>query len=115
MAKAPPSRSYRLFSGMVCLACAYALFAPANTVIGAAVRASPATTLRLEIELEIAGAMVISLVMATGLIRLEHAVWSKLTAFAGPPIRANAASPWLRAMQNHVQHRTVELQHGRCH
>ena len=45
-------RSYRLFSGTVCLSCARALFAAINTVMGAAVSASPATTLRLVIEVE---------------------------------------------------------------
>src|SRR5262245_59560297 len=52
MAKTPPSRSYRLFSGMVCWACAYAFSAPAKTASGAAVSASPATAVRLVIEVE---------------------------------------------------------------
>ena len=52
MAKTPPSRSYRLFSGTVCLSCACALSAAANTVTGAAASASPATTFRLVIEVE---------------------------------------------------------------
>ena len=65
MAKTPPSRSYRLFWGMVCVACAWALSA-ANTVIGgAAVNASPATTLRLVIEPETDCGAVISLARAT--------------------------------------------------
>src|SRR6476659_7396356 len=37
---------------MVCFACAYALSACASTVIGAAVSANPATTLRLVMEVE---------------------------------------------------------------
>ena len=65
MAKTPPSRSYKLFSGVACLACAYALSAPANTVTGAATSASPATTLRLVIEVETACAMVTSLARTT--------------------------------------------------
>ena len=40
MAKTPPSRSYKLFSGAVCLSCACALSAAANTVTGGA--AAPA-------------------------------------------------------------------------
>src|SRR5713226_7394044 len=56
MAKTPPSRSYRLFSGMVCLACAYTLSASAKAT-GTAVSASPATTLRLVIEVERARAI----------------------------------------------------------
>src|SRR5215212_521204 len=63
MAKMPPSRSYRLlspfFSAAGCLACAYALSAPAIAT-GAALRASPATALRLVI-VETAFAMVTSL------------------------------------------------------
>src|ERR1700688_5095199 len=61
MAKTPPSRSYKLFSGVVSLACAFTLSAPANTAIGAAVSASPATTLRLVIDVETTCAMVTSL------------------------------------------------------
>src|SRR6476646_5474316 len=56
MAKTPPSRSYRLFSGVVCLACAYALSAAANA-IGEALSASPATMLRLVIEVEMSCAI----------------------------------------------------------
>jgi len=44
MAKTPPSRSYRLFSGAVCLVCACALSA-ANTPTGPAASVRPATTL----------------------------------------------------------------------
>src|SRR4051794_28149964 len=51
MAKTPPNRSYRFFSGMVCWACAYALSAPAKAT-GAAVSARPATTLRLVRDVE---------------------------------------------------------------
>src|SRR5262245_551882 len=51
-AKTPPSRSYRLFSGMVCWACAYAVSAPAKIASGVAVSASPAAALRLVIEVE---------------------------------------------------------------
>src|SRR5262245_49143811 len=47
MANMAPSRSYRLFSTMVCAACACALSAAANTDSGAAVNASTATALRL--------------------------------------------------------------------
>src|SRR5215204_529877 len=52
MAKTPPSHSYRLFSRPVCLACAIAVFAQANTVTGAAFSASPAMMLRLVIEVD---------------------------------------------------------------
>jgi hypothetical protein len=48
---------------MVCLACAYTLCAPANAATGAVVNVSPATTLRLVMEVEIAFVMVISVVM----------------------------------------------------
>jgi hypothetical protein len=67
MAKTPPSRSYRLFSGVVCAACAYALSAPAQTAIGAtaAVSASPATTLRLVTEVETVCDMATSLARTT--------------------------------------------------
>jgi hypothetical protein len=65
MAKTPPSRSYKLFSGMVCVACAWALSAAANIVIGAVVTASPATTFRLVIELETDRVAVTSLARAT--------------------------------------------------
>src|SRR6476660_6046381 len=51
MAKTPPSRSYRLFSGVVCFACAYAVSAH-DKAIGAALSASPATMLLLVIEAE---------------------------------------------------------------
>src|SRR5271169_3046370 len=51
MANTPPSRSYRLFSDTVCLACAYALSAPAKAT-GAAVSANPATRIRLVMEVE---------------------------------------------------------------
>src|SRR5262249_61848420 len=62
MAKTPPNRSYRLFSGDVCLLCAYAFSVPVNAApIGAALIASPATTDRLEIERETLCAVVISL------------------------------------------------------
>src|SRR5262249_13862211 len=61
MANTPPSRSYRFFSGV---ACACALTASANTVIGAVVNASPATTLRLVIKLETDCAAVTSLARA---------------------------------------------------
>src|SRR5678815_5402731 len=47
IAKTPPSRSYRLFSGAVCADCPWASSAAANKVAGAAAAASPATTLRL--------------------------------------------------------------------
>src|SRR5262245_60832864 len=50
---------------MVCVACAWALSAAANTVTGAAVNASPATTLRLVIELETDCAAVTSLARTT--------------------------------------------------
>src|SRR5215217_7372987 len=55
MANTPPSRSYRffsdvVFSAVVCWACAWVLSAPAKAT-GAAVAASPATTLRLVREL----------------------------------------------------------------
>src|SRR6185312_6118148 len=62
MAKTPPSRSYRLFSGTVCLSCACALSAAANTVAGAAASASPATTLRRVMEVETVCDMAASLV-----------------------------------------------------
>src|SRR5215475_10927908 len=65
MAKTPPSRSYRLFSGVVCLACAYALSAKAA---GAAVSASPATTLRLVMEVKTA------FFIGHSLIDGEHAI-----------------------------------------
>ena len=61
MAKTPPSRSYKLFSGMVGAACAYALSIPANTATWAAL--SPATTLRLVMDAESSRAMATSLVM----------------------------------------------------
>src|SRR4029078_10245592 len=63
MAKTPPNRSYRLFSGMVCLVCASTLSAAANTAIGAAVNANPATAVRRVIEVEIACAMVASVMI----------------------------------------------------
>src|ERR1700694_1873717 len=56
MAKTPPRRSYRLFSGMICLACACALSPPAKAT-GATASASPATTPRLVIEVETACVM----------------------------------------------------------
>src|SRR5262245_42318818 len=65
MANTPPSRSYKLFSGLVCVACAWALSAAANTVIGAVATASPATTLRLVIELETDCAAVTALARTT--------------------------------------------------
>src|SRR6478672_4034104 len=52
MANTPPSRSYKLFSGAVCVLCARAISAVANTLTGAAATANPATTLRLVIEVE---------------------------------------------------------------
>src|SRR5262245_20828430 len=55
----------RLFSGLVCLPCAYALFADANAVAEAAVSA-PATTLRLVREVETVPVIVTSLVMGSG-------------------------------------------------
>jgi hypothetical protein len=58
------------------------LSAPANTVIGAAVSANPATTLRLVMEVETACAMASSLMRTAGLIHLEHAVWSELIALS---------------------------------
>jgi hypothetical protein len=59
---------------MVCVAWARALPAAANTVTGAAANVNPMTALRLVIEVETACAMVISLVMRVGQIRLEHGV-----------------------------------------
>src|SRR6185295_16801939 len=60
MAKTPPSRSYRLFSGAACFDWAFALSARTNTVNGAAVTASPATMLRLVIKFETVRAMITS-------------------------------------------------------
>src|SRR5215204_1052296 len=51
MAKTPPSRSYRLFSGLRCSAWAYASPTPAKAT-GAAVSASPATALRLVMDVD---------------------------------------------------------------
>lgn len=50
--------SYRLFSGVVCFACACAFSARAKTVIGVAVNANPATATRLVTKVQIACAMV---------------------------------------------------------
>src|SRR5262245_10853004 len=56
MAKTPPRRSYRLFSDLVSLACAYARSAPVNAA-GTVVSASPATALRLVMEVKRGRAM----------------------------------------------------------
>ena len=53
------------FSGVVCLACAYALSAP-DKAIGEALSASPATTLRLVIKSKCPVPLLISPVMAAG-------------------------------------------------
>src|SRR5690242_14778509 len=52
MANTPPSRSYRAFSATFGLAWACALSGPASTAPDAAVRASPAATLRLVRDVE---------------------------------------------------------------
>src|SRR4249920_1542824 len=72
MAKTPPSRSYRLFSGAACFDWAFALSARTNTVNGAAVTASPATTLRLVIKFETVRAMITSRVMGQTRSVAEH-------------------------------------------
>src|SRR5215213_717688 len=56
MAKTPPSRSYKLFSGVVCLACACAFLAPAKAA-GPVTSANPATTPLLVMEVLRARAM----------------------------------------------------------
>src|SRR5687767_5549980 len=61
MAETPPSRSYRLFSGLVWVGCATAVFSAARTAAAVAVTASPATTPRLAIGVERSSVMVVSL------------------------------------------------------
>jgi hypothetical protein len=82
MAKTPPSRSYRLFSGTVCLSCACALSAAAKTVTGAAASASPPTTLRLVIEVETICDMATSGARTT---ERDEAEWDDRTLIGSPP------------------------------
>src|SRR5665213_4296339 len=56
MAKTPPNRSYRVFSDVVCAACAIGL--SGNTATGTAITASPATTLRLVSKVKIDFSMI---------------------------------------------------------
>src|SRR6185295_18523347 len=96
MANTPPSRSYRPFSATFGLAWACALSGPASTAPDAAVRASPAATVRLVREVETSCVTVVSLIE----IDRVHSSTLVLHRLANPgrtPFRTQATigpSPW---------------------